>query len=617
MKVLQRILTPDKYKRAFFFLLLDAAIVSLSFYVSFYLRYRFIMLASAPPFFFYWLAFIVALKIGCLAAFRFYNISWGFVSIAEFLTLVKSGLLASAALFTVDQLIVKQWAPVYALPMVVLIIDAVLSYTGIGFLRISKRIYLELLKKGASGRKTLIIGANFKSDRLIKELKMSESGLLPVAIMDDNPMMVGTKINGVSVVPDGGGLGEFIRVNRIETVLINLPDASHRRIKEIFDLLKAGGIEEIKIVPHLRDWNEDIHQIRRIDIEDLLFRDTVHIEFEGIQNYLLNRTVLVTGAGGSIGSEMIQKLSIFGVKRIVALDIDETEIFNLYHRMQNELKQVQKLQVVIGDIRDREKIDWVFRTFRPQIVFHAAAYKHVPLMEDFPEEAVKTNVFGTQCLADACIRHQTEKLVNISTDKAVNPTSVMGATKRMAEMIISALNGGTTRMVSVRFGNVLGSRGSVIPLFLEQIKRGGPVTVTHPDMKRYFMSIPEAVLLVLQASYMGKGGEVFVLNMGEPVKIVDLAESLIRLNNLEPYKDIPVVFSGLRPGEKLYEELLTAEEGTDMTGHSQILVARNGSKITAGGIGEVLKDLERSFSDPANIRETLKKYIPYYRDTSS
>lgn len=616
MKLTRKILTPGKYKRVLFFLLFDAAIISLSFYVSFYLRFRFITLESVPPFFFYWLIFIVSLKIGCLAAFRFYNITWGFVGIAEFLTLVKSGLIASGVLMAVNRLIVKESSPVYALPLVVLIIDAVLSYTGIGFLRISKRIYLELLKKGMSGRKTLIIGANFKSDRLIKELKMSGSGLLPMAIMDDNPMTVGTKMYGVPVVSGRNGPQEFIRANRIETVLINLPEASHRRIKEIFDQLKACGIEEIKIVPQIRDWNEDIHQIRRLDIEDLLFRETVHIEFKGIENYLLNRTVLVTGAGGSIGSEMIQKLIGFGVKRVVAFDIDETEIFNLLHRVRIEPKQVQKLQVVVGDIRDREKIERVFQTFHPQIVFHTAAYKHVPLMEDFPEEAVKTNIFGTYYLADACVRYRTDKLVNISTDKAVNPTSIMGATKRMAEMIGAAMSGSATQIISVRFGNVLGSRGSVIPLFLEQIQRGGPVTVTHPEMKRYFMSIPEAVLLVLQASYMGKGGEVFVLNMGEPVKIVDLAENLIRLNALEPYRDIPVVFSGMRPGEKLYEELLTAEEGTDVTGHAQILVARNGSRMTAAGIGDMLRDLESSLPDPAKIRAILRKYIPYYRETS-
>ena len=616
MKLIERLLAPDKYKRAFFFLLLDAGIVTLSFYVSFFLRFRFVLLKSSPPFFLYWLGVILLLKIGILAAFHFYNISWGFVGIAEFLTLVKSGLIASTVLFSVNQLIVKEWLPGYGLPMVVLIIDAVLSYTGIGFLRISKRIYLELLKKGKSGRKTLIIGANFKSDRLIKELKMSASNLRPVAIMDDDPMTVGTKIYGVPVVSGRDGPREFIRANRIETVLINLPEASHRRIKEIFDQLKAADIEEIKIVPHLRDWNEGAHQIRPLEIEDLLFRETVHIEFAGIEDYLLNRTVLVTGAGGSIGSEMIQKLMTFGVKQVVAFDIDETEIFNLYHRMQAKPKQVRKLQAVVGDIRDREKLNRVFESYRPQIVFHTAAYKHVPLMEDFPEEAVKTNVFGTYYLADACVRHRTEKLINISTDKAVNPTSIMGATKRMAEMIGAAMSGDATRVISVRFGNVLGSRGSVIPLFLEQIKRGGPVTVTHPDMKRYFMSIPEAVLLVLQASYMGKGGEVFVLNMGEPIKITDLAESLIRLNGLEPYRDIQIVFSGMRPGEKLYEELLTAEEGTDVTGHDQILVARNGSKISAAGIEGILKDLERSLSDPAKIRATLRKYTPFYREIS-
>ncbi|HLP57862.1 MAG TPA: polysaccharide biosynthesis protein, partial [Candidatus Deferrimicrobium sp.] len=265
------------------------------------------------------------------------------------------------------------------------------------------------------------------------------------------------------------------------------------------------------------------------------------------------------------------------------------------------------------------KLARVMKTFHPDIIFHTSAYKHVPLMEGHPEEAVKTNVLGTLNLAELAVQYGVKKFINISTDKAVNPTSIMGATKRLSEMICKNLNGAQTQFTSVRFGNVLGSRGSVIPLFLDQIKSGGPVTVTHPDIERYFMSIPEAVLLVLQAAYMGskEGGEIFVLDMGEPVKIVTLAENLIRLNNMEPYRDIDIVFSGLRPGEKLFEELLTAEEGTDATTHTKIYIARKASDIDPDSLEQALKELADTLDSPLQIKGILKKYIPYFQDTQT
>lgn len=283
--------------------------------------------------------------------------------------------------------------------------------------------------------------------------------------------------------------------------------------------------------------------------------------------------MLITGAAGSIGSELCRQALRFGSAQLFALDIDETGLFNLEQELRRRFPG-DKAQILVGDVRDRERIAAIFQQYRPQVVFHAAAYKHVPIMEAFPEEAVKTNVFGTQITIEEACRAETESFVLISTDKAVNPTSIYGATKRAGEMI--ALNKGkstTTRCIAVRFGNVLGSRGSVLPVFMEQIRRGGPVTVTHPQMRRYFMITAEAVLLVLQAAAMGQGGEVFVLDMGEPVKILDLARELIRFQGLEPDRDIPIVFTGTRPGEKLYEELLTAEEGTDVTSHQRVFVA--------------------------------------------
>jgi FlaA1/EpsC-like NDP-sugar epimerase len=309
----------------------------------------------------------------------------------------------------------------------------------------------------------------------------------------------------------------------------------------------------------------------------------------------------------------------FGAARIIGFEIDETEIFNLDLELKNFKAKNQELIFILGDVREKQKVDRVFEQYRPQVVFHAAACKHVPVVEKFPEEAIKTNVLGTLNLVEAAVKNRCEKFINISTDKAVNPVSVMGATKRMAEMICTSFNNSKSskslkpQMVSVRFGNVLGSRGSVVPIFIDQIKRGGPIEITHKDMKRYFMSLPEAVLLVMQAASMGKGGEVFVLDMGDPVKIVHLAETLILLNNLIPYRDVEIVFTGLRPGERLFEELLTAEEGTMVTAHEKIFIARNRSKLTVKQISRTTKKLEKSLYDPESLKEILKEHIPSYK----
>jgi FlaA1/EpsC-like NDP-sugar epimerase len=321
---------------------------------------------------------------------------------------------------------------------------------------------------------------------------------------------------------------------------------------------------------------------------------------------------MVTGAAGSIGSEIVRQLIFFEVEKIIAVEVDETEVFNRELEVQKIKRDNQEIVFIIGDIREEQKMETVFDAYHPEIVFHAAAYKHVPLMERFPEEAVKTNVLGTFSLANLAVKFGVKKFINISTDKAVNPTSVMGASKRLAEIICRGMNGSESRFISVRFGNVLGSRGSVIPLFLKQIEEGGPLTVTHPDMQRYFMSEKEAVILVFQATLMGEGGEVFVLDMGEPVKIKQMAETLIRLNNLVPYEDIDIVFSGLRPGEKLFEELLTAEEGTDLTTHEKIYIAKNSSNYDSDKIAGLMAQLKRTIPDGEKLIKFLKQNVPYY-----
>jgi FlaA1/EpsC-like NDP-sugar epimerase len=337
-----------------------------------------------------------------------------------------------------------------------------------------------------------------------------------------------------------------------------------------------------------------------------------------IKQALSGKRVLVTGAAGSIGSEICRQVLRFGVEELLALDIDETGLFNLNRELMRRFAECH-VRVIIGDVRDRDRMRGIFSTHHPQVVFHAAAYKHVPLMEEFPAEAVKTNIFGTRTVLEEARRQSVEAFVFISTDKAVNPTSVMGATKRVAETIVRSPDDSSgTRCMAVRFGNVLGSRGSVIPTFVDQIHRGGPVTVTHPDMKRYFMLTSEAVLLVLQAGAMGRGGEVFVLDMGKPVLILDLAKDLIRFHGYEPDQDIAIVYTGVRPGEKLYEELLTAEEGTEATTHEKIFIARMNSVSSEKELGSALERLYRAAeaSNKAEIVAALRELVPTYRPGS-
>jgi FlaA1/EpsC-like NDP-sugar epimerase len=599
-------------------LLFDAIIIVLSFYIAFHLRFEFSFPARYALRASYWTAGLVVFKIWLLYLFNIYNLNWSFVGITELSYILKAWFVAVLTIYAVNLILrgaVVQWN----LPLSVIFIDSVLSFGMFGFLRISKRLFLEMFSKIGIRKRTLIVGIDFTSERLVKELKASKANkLFPIAFIDEDKMRIGTQINGIPVYGGLEKIEKIIEEDKIDSVLINLPSASHKTIGEIFEIINKVGVDDIKIVPRIDEFNKEINVVRDIkdlDIEDLLTRQSVKVDFEDIRNFLKDHTILVSGAAGSIGSEIIRKLVHFGVKHIIGYEIDETEIFNLEAEIEKSITEDQTVDFVVGDVRDREKLLRTFERFRPDIIFHASAYKHVPLMESFPEEAVKTNILGTLNLAQLAIQYNVKKFINISTDKAVNPTSIMGASKRFSEIVCSALNGNGTMFMSVRFGNVLGSRGSVIPLFLEQIKNGGPVTVTHPDIERYFMSIPEAVLLVFQAAYIGKkGGEVFVLDMGEPVKIVDLAENLVRLNKMEPYKDIDIVFCGLRPGEKLFEELLTAEEGTDTTTHSKIYIARNSSHMDPDSLKAAIEELKKSLENPGTIKTILKKYIPYYHE---
>lgn len=580
------------------FILTDAAVIALSLWLAFLLRFDGVI----PPRYLAMLQLLIPLAVGVkllvFSVFRIYRFSWAYMTLGElfvvFLSCIVSSLALAALLF-----VLHNWSPLTGFPRSILAIDFAFTLIGMGGIRLSKRTLRDLqsAKNAASRgkRKVLIVGAGEAGEQLARSLRRDDkAGLWPIGFIDDDPYKQGLLIHGVPVLGPRDRLPEIMRLRGVDTVIIAMPSASPRVICETVEFARKGGAKEIKIIPFLSELytgEVKVADARDIRPEDVLPREPVSIDFRSVEQFLKEKKVLVTGAAGSIGSELCRQILRFSPAQLLALDFDETGLFNLEMEL-SRLFPDGNVKTLVASIRDKQRISSIFRRERPQVVFHAAAYKHVPIMEAHPEEAVKTNVFGTSIVAEEACHNGAEVFVLISTDKAVNPVSVMGMSKRVAEMITLALGEETsTRCMVVRFGNVIGSRGSVIPIFLEQIRRGGPVTVTHPDMERYFMTTSEAVLLVLQAAAMGKGGEVFVLDMGKPVKILDIAKELIRFHGLEPDKDIPIVFTGIRPGEKLREEILTAEEGTEVTKHKQIYVAKMGKRLSSEALQRKLRDL--------------------------
>jgi len=477
------------------------------------------------------------------------------------------------------------------------------------------RTLVETRNHGKHARNTMIIGAGEAGNMVMKELVMSN--YLDARIkcfVDDDKHKHNTYIHGVKVVGGRDKILESVEKYDINEIIIAMPSVSKRIIREIADVCKDTECK-LKILPGMYQFvtgDLDLSMIRNVQIEDLLGRETVDVDVQSIMSYVSKKCVLVTGGGGSIGSELCRQIAANHPRRLIILDIYENNAYDI----QQELKQKYPyldLVVLIGSVRNTNRVNSVFQQCRPDIVYHAAAHKHVPLMEDSPNEAIKNNVFGTYKVAEAADRYGTKRFVLISTDKAVNPTNIMGASKRMCEMIVQAFNNrSTTDYVAVRFGNVLGSSGSVIPLFKKQIEAGGPVTVTHPDVVRYFMTIPEAVSLVLEAGATAKGGEIFVLDMGEPVKIDDLARNLIRLSGYTVGEDIEIEYTGLRPGEKLYEELLMNEEGLQDTANQMIHI---GQPIEFDE-DEFLRNLEKlytyAYDETAEMKEMVSKIVPTY-----
>ncbi|MBU0595325.1 polysaccharide biosynthesis protein [Candidatus Bipolaricaulota bacterium] len=598
-------------------ILVDAIAIGLAMFLAFLLRFDGAIPAPSVGLLYWALGLAMVIKVTVFFPFRLYQFSWRHVGIRELVNVAVACLVGSAILAAAI-LLLRGVLGFERFPRSVLIIDAAICFILIGSLRLSGRLArIGSGRKGQrAGQLVLIIGAGEAGAQLVRAIQEEDPPMyLPVGFVDDDPRKAGQLVYGVRVLGARADLPRLIVKHDVVAVLVAIPSASAETIRETVDLARRGGIQDIKILPVLSELytgRVDAQALRALRPEDLLKRDPVRIEPHAIEALLTGKTVLVTGAAGSIGSEICRQVLRFGAKHLVALDFNETGLFDL----EADLVQLfpdRRIEVAIADVRDRARVNAVFEAGSPSVVYHAAAYKHVPLMEAFPAEAVKTNVMGTRNVLEEACRSKVAAFVLISTDKAVNPTSVMGASKRVAEMLVRARSGEATKCVAVRFGNVLGSRGSVLMTFRDQIERRQAITITPPDMLRYFMIISEAAQLVLQASAAGRAGDVLVLDMGEPVSIVELAKDLIRSHGLEPDRDVPIVYTGVRPGEKLIEELLTAEEGTDATSHERLFVAR-----MADPAGDWTAGLEQLVAaalagKDENVLSLLRTLVPRYR----
>ena len=603
-----------KYLLPMFLASLDIISVILAAFISIYLRFDsdkipanyLSMLISYLP-----LAVIIYLL--SFYVFKLYGRIWRYASATELIAVVMANLVGSAVWYSISLYIGA------VLPRSLYVFTFLLLIFFIGGIRMALRFYSYVMNKPKykqmqrKKNKVLIIGAGDAGAMLLREIERYHiANRKVVGFIDDDKNKTGKILLGVKIL---GTRDEIIKIaaeKSIDEIIIAMPSVKGKEIKAIINICKETNCK-LTILPGLYEIIEgkvSISQLRPVDIEDLLGRDPVKLDTTAVKEYLAGKIVLITGAGGSIGSEIVRQVAKMQPKKLLLLGKGENSIYEITQELKINCPEVKTVPI-IADIRDKERIKAIMDYFKPQVVFHAAAHKHVPLMEYQPAEAVRNNILGTKVVADEAAAHNVETFVMISTDKAVNPTSVMGCTKRVAEMYVQSMNKNSgTRFVAVRFGNVLGSRGSVIPLFKKQIAKGGPVTVTHPDMKRYFMTIPEASQLVLQAGAMAKGGEVFVLDMGEPIRIYDLAKDLITLSGLIPDKDIEIKITGLRPGEKLFEELLSAEDGTEKTTHKKIFTARIKEIDKAGLDREIRRILE--ITDGEEVVAALQKIVPTY-----
>jgi FlaA1/EpsC-like NDP-sugar epimerase len=596
---------------------LHAGLAAAALAVSFLLRFEFELEAPYQRMLTEALPLALAAKLVVFRLFGLQHLAWRYVGFADLLRIAWANATASAA-----SAIVIRLALGAAFPRSVYAIDFAVALTFL----VGARAGMKLLLDRQSGsparpaRRTLIYGAGKAGLTLLTEIRASSGVPFAVAgFLDDDPAKRRMQIHGVRVLGGRRDLAAVVRKHGIEQVLIALPGASGEQLTAILEACHNAGVEARRI-PAFAELIENkilVEQVREVRLEDLLGRAPVHLEEGRLRAHLAGKVVMVTGAGGSIGAELCRQIARFAPKALVGLDQAETPLYHIEQELGARFPAL-RFHPEIGSIQSRRRMEEVFRRRRPHLVFHAAAYKHVPMMEAHLFEAVENNVFGTANAARCAEAFGAEQFVLVSSDKAVRPTNVMGATKRLGEMVCLASNGSATRFVAVRFGNVLGSNGSVIPRFQQQIAAGGPLTVTHPEMRRYFMTIPEAAQLVLQAATMGTGGEIFVLDMGPPVRIVDLARKMILLSGLRPDRDIRIVYSGIRPGEKLFEEINGSEEDTAPTPHEQIRVFV-GPPVPAWEVRQALRELRHSTSarDAAGLLMSLKEAVADYNPSSA
>lgn len=550
-----------------------------------------------------------------LLGFKLYRSIWRFASFDELQRITIVSIL-SAFLHVIGTVIFLDQMPVsYYL------FGALLMYMGLTGIRFSYRFLRIVRGKTQSDRSikeknVMIVGAGAAGRTLMKEYEQSEKLHSKIrCFIDDNPNKTNRLIEGIPVVGDRHDIPYMAKKYQIDKIIIALPTALKEDKKEIINIAKETGCELLTVpgTYQLINGEVSVSTLRQVSIEELLGRDSIKMDVKEVSDYIKGRVVLVTGGGGSIGSELCRQIAKYGAKTLIIFDIYENSAYDIQQELKRHHPELQ-LYTLIGSVRDVGCLEKVFRTYHPEVVFHAAAHKHVPLMEDSPNEAIKNNVFGTFNTARVANQYGAKKFVLISTDKAVNPTNIMGASKRLCEMVIQTMSRQTTgtQFAMVRFGNVLGSNGSVIPLFKKQIEEGGPVTVTSPDIIRYFMTIPEAVSLVLTAGSYAKGGEIFVLDMGEPVKIDDLAKNLIKLSGLRVGEDIEIQYTGLRPGEKLYEELLMAEEGLKKTDNNLIFVGEPIEMDDEKFLIDLAELKDFCYKEDCDIRSKVKELVPTY-----
>ncbi|VEN74460.1 Capsular polysaccharide biosynthesis protein CapD [Candidatus Desulfarcum epimagneticum] len=621
-------------------LAMDIFLVSASLFIAHMVRFDFHVPEPYRTLFFQILPPVIAIKTLCFYFFNLYRGMWRYTSISDMLNIIKASGVSSLIVIA----FILFSARFEGFSRSVFIIDLFFTIFLISAFRLSIRFYYENAdsdsrknslsgfgwlqrRKKREGKNLIIIGAGDYGEKICREIRNNPSLNYNVAgFLDDDPGKIGMTIHGIPVIGKTDDILSVIRKTRAEEALIALSSADAAQIRKTVKLCKESGIE-FKTVPgygELINGRVTVDAIREVEYRDLLGRDIIEMETDKIGAYLKNKTILVTGAGGSIGSELCRQICRFKPARIILYERAETPLYEIEMELTHFLGH-NDIQIIpeLGDVRDPDHLDRVFSLMRPRAVFHAAAYKHVPMLERHPFKAVENNIMGTRNVSEAAARHKIERFVLVSTDKAVRPANIMGASKRIAEMYVESLGaqkGMSAQFITVRFGNVAGSVGSVIPLFKKQIQNGGPVTVTHPDVTRFFMTIPEAAQLILQAGAMGREGEIFLLEMGRPIKIADMARDLISLSGFEPDVDIKIEYTGLRPGEKLYEELITDGEGVLPTYHDKIMVLKGKApdmEEIAGHIKE-LSDLAKSHESDEirrKLREVVPEYIPNGRDS--